>query len=77
VFQVKLHRLNNRIGQHGDAVIFALAIADDNLMIVEVNIFDAQAHGFHDAQAAAVHDLGNEFVRAGEVVYDAFYFVFR
>ena len=76
LFQVKLQGLNNRIGQDGDAVIFAFAIADDDLMVVKVNIFDAQAQPFYHTESAAVHDLGDEFVNAGHVFKDAFDFVF-
>lgn len=68
--------LDDGVGEHGDAVVVALAVADDDLMVVEVYILDAQAHGFHDAQTTAVHDLGDEFLHAGQVIYHSFDFVF-
>ena len=57
VAQVKAQRFNDGIREDGNAVIFAFAVADDDGVVVEVNVFDAQAHTFHDAQAAAVPGL--------------------
>ena len=68
--------MNERIGEDGKAVILTLAISHDNLMVVEVNVFHAQAHTFHDAQSAAVHDLGDEFVRSHEAREEPLDFVF-
>ena len=45
-------------------------------MVFKVNVFDAQAHTFHDAQSAAVHDLSNEFICTAEVGDKAFDFIF-
>ena len=77
VAQVKAQRFNDGIREDGNAVIFAFAVADDDGVVVEVNVFDAQAHAFHNAQSAAVHHLGDEFVDAGEVFKDAFNFILR
>jgi len=77
VAQVKAQRFNDGIREDGNAVIFALAIAHNDGVVVEVNVLDAQAHTFHDTEAAAVHDLGDEFVDAGEVFKDAFNFILR
>ena len=53
------------VGQDGGAVIFTFSIADDDLMIAEVNILDAQAHTFHQAQAAAIEQFCHELRQAG------------
>ena len=57
VFEVALERLDNGIGKDGDAVVFAFTVAHDDGMVVKVYVFNAQAHTFHDAQSAAVHNL--------------------
>ena len=64
------------VWKDGEAIIFPFSIADNDLAVVEVDIFDTEAHGFHDAESAAVHDLGNEFGCAGEAGYKAFDFIF-
>jgi len=50
-------------GQDGGAVVFAFSVADEDLAVAEVDVFDAQAHTFHQAQAAAVEELGHELGR--------------
>lgn len=72
LLQMKLERLNQGFGQDGEAVVFAFSITNDDLAVVEVYIFDAEAHGFHDAEAATVHDLGNEFGCTREAANEAF-----
>lgn len=57
------------IWQGDDTVFAALAIVDGDGALAEIEVLDAQAHGYHEAEAAAVHDLGDEFPRifqAGE-----------
>ena len=39
-------------------------------MVVEVNVFDAQAHTFHDAQSGAVEDFCHEAGDAAHVADD-------
>lgn len=39
-------------------------------MVLEVNILDAQADAFHEAQAAAVEELGHQFVGAVQAVQE-------
>jgi hypothetical protein len=34
---------------------------DGDGALAEIEVLDAQAHGFHEAEAAAVHELGGEF----------------
>jgi hypothetical protein len=45
------------VGEDGGAVVFALAIADDDGVAAEVYVFDAQSKAFHEAQPGAVEDL--------------------
>ena len=59
-FQVSLQVRDERIGKHGEAVFFAFAIADDNLVITEVNILHTQAQTFHEAQSASIENLGHQ-----------------
>ena len=88
-FDLGLESGDEGFGEDGDAVVFAFAVADGDLEAIEIYVFDAQAHTFHtctcaalrrkcrcDAQAAAVHDLADEFVDACEVFEDAFDFFF-
>lgn len=76
VLDMKPKGLMQAVGEDGEAVIFSFSVADDDLAVVEVDVFDAEAHGFHDAESAAVHDLGDEFGCAGEAGDEAFDFIF-
>jgi len=76
MLEVKLKGLDEGVGEDGEAIIFSFSIPDDDLMMVEVNVFNAKAHGFHEAQPAAVHDLGDEFVCASEIGNEALDFIF-
>ena len=69
-FEVRLQMRDQRIGEHGEAVFFAFAVADDDLVVTEVNILDAQTQTFHEAQAAAVEYLGHKLGNAGHFVDD-------
>jgi hypothetical protein len=62
--QLKAERFREYIGEHGDTVIFALAITHNDLMVGEVKILDPQAHYFHQTEPTAIHDLGHELVYA-------------
>ena len=55
------------VGKHGDAVVAALAIVDQDAMIVEINVLHAQSQTFHEPKPAAVHQLNHEFIRACQV----------
>ena len=46
-FDLRVKRGDDRVGQDGDAVVFAFSVADNDLMIAEINVFDAQAETFH------------------------------
>jgi hypothetical protein len=46
-------------GQWNRAVFGSLAISDDQLPAIEIQILDAQPAGIHDAQAGTVHQAGD------------------
>jgi hypothetical protein len=48
-------------GKGSGAVIFAFAVADDDLAIGKVDVFDAEAHTFHEAEARAEEKLSHQF----------------
>lgn len=68
--------MDERVGKDGETVVFAFSITDKDLMVVEVNVFDAQPHGLHDSESASVHDLGDEFGCSTEAGDETFDFVF-
>jgi hypothetical protein len=39
--------------------------------MAEIEVLDAQAHGFHEPEAAAIHDLSDQFPRIFQVGKDA------
>ncbi len=67
---------NQALGEHGDAVLFAFAIADDEAVLFEVDIFDSQANTFNEAQSGAVKNFCHKLVNAGEGVDDMQGFAF-
>ena len=46
--QVILKRRAEGIGQHSDAIVHALTIAHSQLALREIEVFDPQAHAFHE-----------------------------
>ena len=57
-------RFAQEVGEDGEAVILAFAVADDDLPVVKVEVFDAQAQDFHETESAPVHKLGHEAIDA-------------
>jgi hypothetical protein len=45
LFEMQAQGFEQTIGEHGDAIVFALAIANDDLVVGEVKVFDPQAVG--------------------------------
>lgn len=58
-------------GEDGDAVFGAFAVADDDLVLGEVDVFHAQAEAFVEAESGAVEDLDDEEGNPGELGQDA------
>ena len=52
--EVGFEEVHCAIGQEGDAILGAFAVAHMDLVVIKMDVFDAQAHGFHEAQARAV-----------------------
>jgi hypothetical protein len=65
-FELFPERRDEQFGKHGDAVLGALAVADDDPMQIEIQVFDPQTVDFHQAQAAAVEQLCHEQIDPGE-----------
>ena len=70
-FDLTLQGRDERIGHGSNAILIAFAVADGDGFVLEVQIFNAEADTFHQAQAGAVQDLRHEFVCASELVEDA------
>ena len=62
-------------GEGGDSIFFAFSVTDGGGFVFEVEVFNAQAEAFHEAQAGAVEELGHEFAWSGHVVDDGEGFV--
>jgi hypothetical protein len=56
--------------EKGDAWTHPLTFADGDAVVGEVYVFDAQADGLKQTQAAAVKKVGHEAVVAAEVGHD-------
>ena len=65
VLLLELFELDLEVGLQGlrerdDAVFAAFGVVDLDGVVVEVEVFDPQCHGFTDAQSGAIHELGAE-----------------
>ena len=70
------HGGDDAIGEHGDAVISAFSVIDNDAVIFKIDIFDAKTQTFHEAESAAIHDLCHEFVWACHVGDDGAHFFY-
>jgi hypothetical protein len=61
-------RLDQSLGQDRDAVPPGLRISDKDLVEAEVDVFDAEADAFREAEAATIEELGHEPVGRWEGV---------
>jgi len=50
----------NCVGKDRDAILLPLAVAHDDLRIVEIDVLHAQPQCLHETQAAAVQQLADE-----------------
>jgi len=73
--EVFLEGLGEAVGEDSDAVLGPFPVADDDDVLVEVEILDAEADAFHKAEAGAVEEFGHQLVGAGEGGDDAEGFV--
>jgi hypothetical protein len=67
-YEMALEGLNEGFGEDGGAVAGALGIAEHELTLIEIQIFDSQAHALGEAQPAAVEPFGHELVGPGHAV---------
>lgn len=49
-------------------------VVDGDGSLAEVDVFDTQTHGFHEAESGAIHELGGEFPWVFEVGEDGAHF---
>jgi hypothetical protein len=57
------------MGQHGDPILPPFAVAHGDLLIGKVDIFDLQAHAFHETEPGAIEQTryeGGHVVELGE-----------
>jgi hypothetical protein len=54
ITEVPMQGAGQAVGEHGDAVVTAFTIADNELVVFKIHIFDAQAKTFHQTESAAV-----------------------
>lgn len=64
--EMSLQRRFERLRQHRQAIFRAFAIADGDLIIMKIDVFDAQSHTLHQSQAGAVEQAGHQPERAIE-----------
>src|SRR5204863_4995971 len=70
-----LQPLRQGYRQHRDSISATFAISDHDVRISEIDIFHAQAHTLHEAQAAAVKQLGHQSMRSVEVAENSLHFL--
>ncbi len=59
-----------------DAILRTFPIAHSQVALIEIDVLDAQAYAFRDAQTAAVEQLGHDVVSAldaGQQALDLFF----
>lgn len=62
---------DERVRRHRDAIVLALAVADDDQALGEINIPDAQADAYHQTEVTAVEQAGYQLMGAGHHAEDA------
>ncbi len=72
--QVGLERLAQLVREYSNPVFHSFPFAHDNLALIEIQVFDAQADTFHQAQAAAVEEFGHQLRVAGHLPQHGLYF---
>jgi hypothetical protein len=62
-----LQRLDERLRQHGASVLLSLAVSDDDLSTLEIDVFDTEPNAFHQAQTRTINQGGHEVMRAARL----------
>ena len=70
VLNVTLKQGDDAFGEGNGAVAFAFSIADDDLVVGEVDVFDAESEAFHEPEPGAEEELGHQFGSAVHVLDD-------
>jgi hypothetical protein len=65
--QMKLKRPAQAFGQNRNAIAQSFAVADGDVAITEIDVFDAQTHAFHETEASAVQKICHQAVIPFEV----------
>ena len=71
-FEVELESFLNGLGEDGRAIFFAFTLSHGYSILFEIDILDAQAKAFEEAESGAVEDIGDDPVDAGKVGDDEF-----
>ena len=58
--QLALQWIDKRFGQGRDAILLALAIADDQLLVLEINVLHTQTQGLQHTQTGAINQRDNQ-----------------
>lgn len=62
--------LFERAGQEGDAILPALAVADEDVALAEVDVLDPEPEAFHQPQPGSIEEAGHQPGRAVELIED-------
>ena len=57
---MRVERSDGSIRKDGDAVFAAFTVADGDLVVMEIDIFDAKRKAFRDAEARAIEEERHE-----------------
>lgn len=76
LLQVRLDRLNQAFGQHGDSILGAFPIANDDVLVLIIDILDAQTQTFEQPQSAAIEQLNRQAVFGRHALDDCSGFLF-
>jgi hypothetical protein len=61
---------HQRSGQEGHAVFLPLAVADDEVLLAEIDVLDPEAEAFHQPQPGTIKQTGHEMLLAIELGQD-------
>lgn len=54
--ELRIERSEGSIREDGDAVFAAFTIADGDLVVMEIDVFDAKREAFRNAEAGAIEE---------------------
>ena len=73
--QVFLKRRDQAVGQDGHAVLSTFAVADGDGAVVEIQVFDPQAHAFHQAETRAIQQSGHQLAHTRHLSRESLHLV--